>query len=81
MALLDLSMQDRRYAQTQAPRAKELTKGAIDLCLISSGRNKKGYPITVNQVICGVQQRPHSQRLLQIKNRWPPEVHTKMLTP
>jgi len=33
MALLDLSMQDKRHAWIQAPRAKELTKGAIDLCL------------------------------------------------
>jgi len=32
-ALLDLSMQDERYAWTHMPRAKELTKGAIDLRL------------------------------------------------
>jgi len=35
MALLDFSMQDERHARTQAPRAEELTKGAIDLCLSS----------------------------------------------
>jgi len=33
MALLDLSMPDERHAQTQAPRAKELTMGAINLHL------------------------------------------------
>jgi len=33
MALLDLSMQDKRHSGTQAPRVEELTKGAIDLCL------------------------------------------------
>ena len=32
-ALLDLSMQDERRAWTQAPKAKELTKGAINLRL------------------------------------------------
>jgi len=29
VALLDLSMQEERHAQTQASRSKELTKGAL----------------------------------------------------
>jgi len=33
MALLDLSMQDKRHSRTEAPRAEELIKGKIDLCL------------------------------------------------
>jgi len=33
MALLDLSMQGKRHAWTQASRAKELTNGAINLRL------------------------------------------------
>jgi len=33
MALLDLSMQEERHAQTEAPGAKELTNGAINWCL------------------------------------------------
>jgi len=35
MALLDLSMQDKRHARIQASRAKELTNGAINLGLSS----------------------------------------------
>jgi len=35
MALLDLSMQDKRHARTEASRAEELTKGAINWCLSS----------------------------------------------
>jgi len=33
MALLALSMQDKRHAGTQVPKAEELTKGAINLRL------------------------------------------------
>ena len=46
--------------------------------LIFSDRSKGGWPTTVNQVICGAPWRPHSQRSLRIKNRWPPDAHTKM---
>jgi len=44
MALLDLSMQDKRHARTEAPRAEELTKGAIDLCLSNQAEVRGDSP-------------------------------------
>jgi len=44
MAFLDFSMQDEKYAQTQASRPEELTNGAINLLLSSQTKEKGGSP-------------------------------------
>jgi len=44
MALLDLSMQEERHAQTHASRAEELRKGANDLSLPYQTEVQGGTP-------------------------------------